>query len=259
MTLVQAWIDSIQLLKPKNLQLFVMVTLKSIIEAYKLLFKYFWWLFILQLICAGLVFSISWYFIIPMVIIPDLLFFMVCVITRPSIAKKDCAYFRSQLYYFIYFISLQLIGALVGYLLSYLSNPFSLVITLKSSSEFNLFFPWVVFLVLFFLDAEKNLKNFFVSIWSALKMIIFNFPIVLCIFVFLYIFNSSVVFLFTKLTEGIFQLLIALGLRWRFLINITTLNIIVPLLLLPISICTYANIYIKKLHDQFDLYVSQPQ
>jgi hypothetical protein len=34
---------------------------------------------------------------------------------------------------------------------------------------------------------------------------------------------------------------------------------IVKILLLPIGICTYANIYIKKLHDQFDLYIKQPQ
>src|SRR5579871_1355628 len=117
MTLVQAWIDSVQLLRPKNLQLFMMVTLKSIVEAYKLLFKYFWWLLGLLVLCAILpyffpridipidadtVFGITrltfhhfvrhiaffascWMF--------ELLFLFTCFITRPSIMQKDWHYF----------------------------------------------------------------------------------------------------------------------------------------------------------------------
>jgi hypothetical protein len=33
---------------------------------------------------------------------------------------------------------------------------------------------------------------------------------------------------------------------------------ILAALLLPIGVCFYANIYIKKLHDQFDLYFQSP-
>ena len=51
MTLVQSWIDSLTLLKPKNAQLFIMVTLKSIIETYKVMFWYWGWVIILMVLC----------------------------------------------------------------------------------------------------------------------------------------------------------------------------------------------------------------
>src|SRR5260221_7807584 len=112
MTLVQSWIDSLTLLKPKNAHLFIMVTIKSIIEAYKLLFKYFWWAYVL------FVGSCIVQFFIPLVtewpitrdvnatlfdhiyagslfIVPGLLsfivFFATCFATRPSVMNKNCA------------------------------------------------------------------------------------------------------------------------------------------------------------------------
>jgi len=247
MTLVQAWIDSVQLLKPKNFKLFAMVTLKSIIEAYKLLFKYFWWIvpaFIAYVL--GLFFvltylypsyygslrptpELSWaWFNMPVgfEVLYVFLFLAVCFITRPSIDKKDCKYLRTQ-YKRIILYSL-------------------IMMALKISSRS----AWDVFLVLFFLDSRGGPKNFVLSMWYALKIIIFNYPLLVVIgiilnlplwignLVYLHMYNTALVFPYTM--------------------QITIPNLI-GIFLLPIGICTYTNIYIKKLHDQFDLYVKQPQ
>lgn len=261
MTLVQSWIDSLQLLKPKNLQLFALVTLKSIIEAYKLLFKYFWWLIVLQLLCYKFGLFGSYFFVVMIAVIQNLLFFMICAITRPSIGKKDCAYFRSQLYPFAYFAAFWTLLIAIGYFLG---------IVVPEGAELLPVFVWTVFSMLFFLDAEKSVKSFCVSLWYALKMILFNLPIVLCMYFAIYIFNASVVWLVGLLMDAIYQGLLMLGMKWiwmkdivRWIVHHSVLLILqyalVPLLLLPIGICTYANIYIKKLHDQFDLYFTQPQ
>ena len=173
MTLVQAWIDSIQLLRPKNFKLFVLVTIKSIIEAYKLLFKYFWWI-VPAFIAGAVLLSLIGPFTIPnyygplealrdqntywfnaqmegvLYVLYSFLFLAVCFITRPSIDKKDCKYLRTQ-YKRIILYSL-------------------IMMALKISSRS----AWDVFLVLFFLDSRGGPKNFLLSMWHALKMIIFK-------------------------------------------------------------------------------------
>lgn len=249
MTLIQSWMDSLQLLKPKNLQLFAMVTLKSIVEAYKLLFKYFWWLLIAQIMCYKF-FSLT--AIIIAIVLQKLLFFIVCTITRPSIAKKDLAYFQAQLYPLLYFIVfwLGLIG--IGYLFGE-----SMIIPQQIGAL--PFFAWSIFFTLFFLDSEKTPKSFFLAMWNALKMIAYSLPLVLCVYAFIWIFDVIVLWIIDSIIDLIFHVSAHLGLKWavpilRFII---LMRPIVESLLLPIGICTYANIYIKKLHDQFDLYFKQ--
>lgn len=259
MTLVQSWIDSLQLLKPKNFQLFMLVTLKSIIDAYKLMFKYFWWLIALYLFCYSYVF-VSLYPIFIAMGLQQLLFFMVCAITRPSIVKKDCAYFRSQLYPFAYFVAFWTILVAIGY--------FSGITVPQWVGQLPIF-VWTVFSMLFFLDSEKNVKSFGMSLWYAVKMMVFNLPAVVVLYVGLYFFDATIIWLSDQLLAVMHQGMLMLMTKWQWMIPalrwitwsnlFTMLYMFIQLLLLPIGICTYANLYIKKLHDQFDLYVKQPQ
>lgn len=257
MTLVQAWIDSVQLLKPKNLQLFVMVTLKSIIEAYKLLLKYFWWLVLVCLMISGYrllivdsrdIYSLARYAQVRAIgyFLYTLLFLGICFITRPSIAKKDCVYFRAQyrkiIVYWLLWVILSVVAATM-----YRYMP-SFWIGIPS--------VWYIFSVLFFADSSGGPKNFLLSIWYALKMIIFNLPLLFIVGAFFYctefLFFQSIkrtILFFISEENGMAQALIYVRIIHNFL----------GVLLMPIGICTYANIYIKKLHDQFDLYVSSPQ
>jgi hypothetical protein len=236
MTLVQSWIDSLQLLKPKNLQLFALVTLKSIVEAYKLLLKYFWWLFVLTLVCgvavrwnpASFATAHSWLY--------QLLLFATCLATRPSVAKKDCAYFRAHMFAFVY---------VAIYLIIWPPHLWPTA-----------FSPWDIFLILFFLDSERGPKNFLFSMWYALKMIIFNFPLMVILG---FLFNVSVYFYSTIYHSIIGYFVVDVQIWAKMLLFGLMLHNVLAILLIPIGICTYANIYIKKLHDQFDLYFKQPQ
>lgn len=235
MTLVQSWIDSLQLLKPKNLQLFALVTLKSIVEAYKLLFKYWWWLFVLLAGCYAIFLwpstveqqlNVGHYTLLASRLLYQLLFFATCLATRPSIAKKDCTYFRSHMFAFLYMAVYLAIVPIPLW-----PTPFSV---------------WDIFLILFFLDSEGGPKNFFLSMWYALKMIIFNYPLL------------AILGIILHAPKWLFELIYFHLNGSAFVYPVVIFNIL-GALLLPIGICIYANIYIKKLHDQFDLYFKQPQ
>src|SRR4030095_1111164 len=255
MTLVQSWIDSLTLLKPKNAQLFIMVTIKSIIEAYKVMFWYLWAAMSLVMFFHGLCLLIlpilfdtyiikesatlgtymegqspHWIgdlFEASMHWINQWTLFTACLATRPSIMKKDWIYFKSHMYSFIYI-------AIVLFLIPKVYWPTA-------------FSPFYIFLVLFFLDSAQGPKDFLLSMWSSLKMIVFNYPLLVVIGICwgLLVGLSKffiVTFIFANDTVGL-----------RFF-----LCDIYGVCLLPIGVCFYANIYIKKLHDQFDLYFQSP-
>lgn len=239
MTLVQSWIDSLQLLKPKNFQLFAMVTLKSIIESYKILLRYVWYLllaaiasifipyFIPSLTPTTLVakvtdFDLLWF----SYLLYTIWFLAVCFSTRPSIEKKDGAYFHHIF-----------------------RHTWMCFVVLAA-----LFWPsarsaWTIFTVLFVADSRGGIKQFFYSICNALKMVIYNYPL-LCVFGLIFYLPSWLLRIAMLHYAYEFSLPIDV-----YLLPLCT-NVI-AMLLAPIIICTYTNIYIKKLHDQFDLYFKQ--
>lgn len=229
MTLVQAWVDSVSLLKPKNLKLFVLVTLKSILDAYKVLAKYWWWLFAIIIGCF--VAPYVWADSIDVYLQAErisqwayqLLLFAAIVATRPSLFPKDCAYFRSNMIYF-----LGVAGLL--FILPYGFWPTA-------------FAPFYFLVVLFFLDSEKKLRmgtfnDIFLSIFNAIKMLVYNYPLLVVIGLILFAPVLCV---------------------YNYVLFAPLLHNVLGALLLPITVCTYTNIYIKKLHDQFDLYFKQPK
>jgi hypothetical protein len=174
----------------------------------------------------------------------QLLFFIVCVIARPSVVKKDFAYFRSQLYSFIYFIPLLFVNSAV-------ESVFAPI------GKFLPFSAWTIFSILFFLDSEKNVRNLCRSAWHALKMIIFNFPFILCVHIAILLFTAVIFSIISLPVMGtmVFGMSISLPIESFFFAALVYGAMVI--LLLPISICPYANIYIKKLHDQDDLYAAQ--
>lgn len=235
MTLVQAWVDSISLLKPKHLKLFVLVTLKSIIDAYTVLAKYWWWLFAIIIAC----------FVVPYVWADSInvflqaerishwayqiLLFAALVATRPSLFPKDCAYFRSNMIYF-------LVQAVFLVFLSYSFWPSAVT-------------PAYFFGVLFFLDSGKNIlfydnkmymtnNDLLMSWWRAFLMVVYNYPLLVTVGLVFYL---------------------PVYVVYSYVLFAPLLHNIIGAFLLPITVCTYTNIYIKKLHDQFDLYFKQPK
>ena len=259
MTLVQSWIDSLTLLKPKNAQLFIMVTLKSIIEVYKLLFAYWWWLIGLivawYIVAACYLLPImlsarSWVGVVSLSIIPfvlyQMLFLAICFATRPSIMKKDWSYFGTQykkaiIYWLLLPVAIVLIALSLVPIFTFLYlknniNIFGYLWMIPILMYWLSYFGWGVFSVLFFADSSGGSKNFLLSVWNASKMIIFNLPLLAVIGICFYL--PMLVF-------------------YKFIFIPPMVRNIIGALLLPIGVCTYSNIYIKKLHDLFDLYFKQ--
>lgn len=239
MTLVQSWVDSLTLFKPKNFQLFVMVTIKSIMQAYKILFRYFWWLVLLIALCAvgSFFFSSHDYvflnvqykhlFFFTSCWLFELLFLAACFSTRPSMLQKDSQYFILQFKKIILF---------------WIFMP---LFSWSSATYYG-----YIFAVFFFADSEGGPKSFLLSLWNALKMIFFNLPLMV-------ILGGIIYGLGWMGGQYLAQVLITQGIpvypQWYLLCNV------IGALLLPIGVCTYANIYIKRLHDQFDFYFSKSQ
>ena len=249
MTLLQSWVDSIRLFKPKNFQLFCLVTLKSIGGASQLMIKYFWWLILLYLgaTCGPLLFESDTLIIRSAVFaffLYQLLFFMVCVATRPSLIKKDCAYFRSEFGSFFNYIF---------FVLGLIGIAFSFGIFLNPTSS-----GIATFLILFFLDSPKKLKDFFRSVWHALKMALYNCPLMIGMTAFMWIINWILYFPYSLIldTDSLRSLFVGSTVGIGFLLTIESL---LRILFLIIFVCFYANIYIKRLHDQLDLYITEPQ
>jgi small-conductance mechanosensitive channel len=150
-------------------------------------------------------------------ILPALLYgallLAVCFVTRPSILQKNCQYLRAQFRkIFLYWL---------------------LLLPLYMSYS-----PWYIFFVLFFADSEGGFKSFLYSMWNALKMIVYNLPL---IFIISFCLGIPVVVF-----------------KFIFFVN-PLIYSVASVFLMPITVCTYTNIYVKKLHDQFDLYFNRAQ
>ena len=277
MTLIQSWKDSFKLLLPANLKLFALVTLKSIIECYKVLFRHWWWVMVIfmGITLYDLWFNLYGYEILygvkiiglglktSMLLLRDsieLLFtffvYLTILSTRPSVAKKDFSYFNQYLGHFLY-IAILLFALIVlrhwdvfpsGPILF---EPINLVnIIIETFTSFNLFtFPLLVLSLLFFLDSDKRIIQIVFSFYRSIKMIVFNLPVfmVICLLMWVvFYFNSRII---DVLMDN----------RTMFWVYISSWYLIKVLFLTPVFACTFANIYIKKVHEQFNVYFKQPK
>lgn len=227
---MQSWADSLTLLKPKNFQLFVLVTIKSIIEAYKLYIRYFWWVIVLVVACAVATYFFSYnkmIFLYTSFFLYELLFLGTCFSTRPSMFQKDGQYFIFQLKKIILFWI------------------FMLLFSFSSATYYG-----YIFTVLFFADSEGGPKNFLLSLWNAIKMVVFNLPLMVILGGIIYGLGWCGGWYLQRL---LIAYSFAIQPYYYLFFNI------VGALLLPIAVCTFANIYIKRLHDQFDLYFNKAQ
>ena len=197
MYLLQSWKESLAIFLPNNLMSFLLETLKSTAETFKLFFKYFWWLIILDLVTrsalnlgffAGVRLSDTQI----MALLPYILFLLnivlvyyMCLIARPSATPKNYLYLVSHSYHFVLVIIVPLLCFLVAILWSndvaswyircysamYAQNSFirSLVLTVIPSL-------FVVFFLLFWFDSGAAIKSLLQSFVRSIKMVIYNVP-----------------------------------------------------------------------------------
>ena len=104
--LLNAWKESLQVFTLSQGKLFFLVTLKSVLEAYKILFLRFWWLFLL---CVGV--DILYKVYTPYTIIGIVWYFLWCLLgmitfltVRPSMFLKNSSYYIAYGWHFLDFV-----------------------------------------------------------------------------------------------------------------------------------------------------------
>jgi len=248
MYVLHAWKSSLQLFKPANLKLFLLVTLKLLKSTYKRYFTY-GWPFLLFIGLSGLIYNLvdgmgkyfgileamsqGWYTSVDIIWIIGILCyalllmlammlctFLVSIFARSSVDQKNYAYVKQYTKkYFAWYVLQSLLYfflMIVGFVGGYsVGIEYFLLYIMYIESAFS---------VLFLLDLGGGFNSFAKSIWFGIKMAFYNLPFV-CIMALL-LYTTSLLHV-----PGV----------------ITTL-------IYPLWFCLVANYYTKKVHDQARLY-----
>lgn len=263
MNLLKSWKDSLEILRPNNFKLFLLVTLNAVWQSCKLMITYFWWL-LLAYIAAIIVLPILirtspslamamitnqmliYSIVIAVIVCTMLLVFAAVLATRPSTKKKDFSYFLSYKKHFAYFVILCiLLFVLVGLLISKIEIIAHLWVAItRALAFFNLNHPFgfasVTTFFLFFVDSRATIINFFYAMWRTIKFFIYNAPFWLIGY---YLPKWMLSYIAVSIASYIPYFLL----------------IISPLyLLIPIIVTSYiTNFYVKKMHEQRSLYYAE--
>jgi len=246
MRLVQAWENAITLFYPSNFKFFILITIRSIVEAYKILLHYWWWL--LALISGATLFGLgndTGFFFFLLVVLNYMFIFAFSLATRPSLKKKNVTYFSSYLPLFLPtltgFLGIKLFEVLllpniIGIDMDQWQSVFLLVKSFSYATQ--------VFFIFFFLDSDHTIRQLLQSLVRSVKMTIYNYPI--CLFFGLMILVLEIAVSFVV---GVFLFV------WEETeLFLRIIDLISKVVFVPIQLSIFANIYIKKLHEQFDYY-----
>jgi hypothetical protein len=283
-SVISSWFDCLKLLQPKNLKLFALVSIKSIGEVYKALYKNFWWLLLLYFVldlgsaffndknCDNLnyineVNDVSWSKIFTQMLSmfsAELLyygiFFLIFLLCRASVPLKNMRYvkkfWRHFLYTMLFFALLIAFFISIGVIL-FVIHDFTgdFVVKLADIIYKGFIFCLVPFFIFFLLDSPATLGNFFRAIKRAALMAFYNYPLCLLFAIVFYelfykLMSKGLVFLLTAV--GVPITLYLPGNHVIFLVEhivrfIMLIGIVAP-------ICFMASLYIKRLHEQFIIY-----
>lgn len=236
MNLLVSWKDSVQILRPRNLKPFLLVTLKTVIDTYRCMNRPLtdrgnWVLagILVTLIILTNVIKLWNIFWLEALILNSLnyfLIFMFCLGMRDSTIQKNKDYFFSYTRKFWYLlVTLVIVGTTPIFVIPFL-------------------FMWYVFFMLFTLDSFGAMKDVVRAARSGAVMIWYNLPLCAVIFFVLGLLNIA-------LYESVTRML---G-YWGGL----TIATILYLIFIPIEVALLVNVYIKRLHDQPELYFDQPK
>jgi len=263
MYLLQSWKESLTIFIPKNFKLFLLVTLKSLLETTKTFFRYFWWLIVLELGGPPLLNMLGVFTKMPSgdvanivafltVFAQTITLFCLYLIARPSVAKKDYAYFKHYSYYvaivfFIAFVCSLVVQMSLLYarvLLGSLLVPLLFLVMLPSALG--------AFFLLFWFDSDGTIKNLFYSFVRSIKMVLYNYPF--CLIASLLFGGMWALVSVVPVQTFIFIYGAKLGILPLVVWPMLILRSIVRVLLFALQICFFTNFYVKRLHDQFTLY-----
>ena len=213
-----SWLSVARLFFTKEAKIFFLVVLKTIMRIYSLFFKHCWALIIFYLILEFLYYSPIR---IPLFNMNDVcsfawfaLVFLLCLIARPSVPRKDFNYYKNHFIHMFVFV-LCLTGLL------------------KYTNEFIAWNCSLLFFVFFWIDSGRLIPRFKVF-YRTIYFIISVFP-----FCFLYM------FLFHRLYYFIVQQSLGFGIFFPLVMKIFVL------LLLPIQLSLIISLYVKMVYNSY--------
>jgi hypothetical protein len=234
MHVIQAWKESLTILKPKNFKLFFLVTIKTLIETLKTWTSHFWWLVVLYIMLSVAntyaTPSQSVNYIINYVVVIFMVWTLFITV-RPSIRKKTYSYYLSYNWHAVWFI-------IATTLLSILFQPRSdwVRVTLALVG-----IPRYIFYIFSLLDARASLADIWDAEVRSLKLTFYLYPLVLLICSFYWfmatVLDTCLLGFFNEnlspMANVIFEVvyLLAQGLLFCFLL------------------CCISNLYIKQVHE----------
>lgn len=225
MQFVSSWKDVLQLFKPDNAKLFGLVTLNAVVHTYRTILYYWWWLLLGTLWLIGRD-NGHWAWL------PTLALFMLmavmCLAARPSTLRKDCNYFFSYGKHWFGFVLFFITWLMLLHTLARLGVP-------SWFAKLPLYAPVFAYFsvtTLFMFDTDGTWHNLIRSWYRGLLFVVYNLPACLVFFC-----------LFGLIADAISML------SWQWAATVFVL-------FWPVPLCTYTNLYVKRVHEQFPLYFS---
>ena len=292
MNILQSWSHCLAIFKPANLKLFLLVTIKAIIETYKILFTRFWHLvlaYIVYVLLINIRSNFSPYadlflpedtvkFLIRIFLLPLVSFaiiFFMYLIARPSVAQKSYEYIGKYIKHFCYFIIFRFImrysyNIIINILLDYYPDLFFTThsdyggVSSNKIMDITQDFLGLAFLIplgffiLFLLDSRGTFSATLSSLVRAIKMTLYTFPFGLIAAMVLYGINQLMILFYIYIVPPLFSFLAipqAIKISEDFSLSLTSFSIsFIFTLGMVVPICFLTNFYIKNIHENFDLY-----
>ena len=264
MNLLEVWSNTLSFYKPQNLKLFLLVTLKSIIETYKIMLGTFWPIivgfFALAIISGA--WLIQWIPVFNAQAVPEswspsllllslllivsglgiaYIVFLIYLIVRPSVYLKDYGYIKRYTRYIFWFWAALIFCSII------LNNAGIFQTILRA-----LFGILSYYFAFFYLDTQGGFWSIFSSLKRSIKMVLYTLPIVLSLALFSFLYAYGVEFLLGSSSADVSKMFLE---KYYMM----ALYLVVSVLILtPIEACFMNNLYIKYLHENFELYF-EPQ
>ena len=230
--------------------MFLLVTLKSAMEFYGNLIYYFWWLVLAVFVFlvgghypAWATAGVLWDLIASILMIA--MVFVWFMLVRPSVLPKGYPYFKQHIkktavgFVCIYVLFNVIRSAMLSLPTQMIIRSFLTGAVLNPIYEFLWFrlhlIPFIVFppfvcAVLFYFDSDGGLRAWVLSVLRGLVMYVYNLPF--CLISMFLVFIIWYVLAF-------FSYEVSLYVLWLFV---------------PVVLSYFKNMYVKRLHDQFNLY-----
>ncbi len=238
MNIVSSWKNSLQVLHPDNLKNFLLVSLKTVGDVYGVMnhplpARGNWFVAAALIILISLTNIINYLNLYWLEALLNNTFFhslvfLFCLVMRPSVGVKNLEYYRFYLHRFWWLL-----------LISVVLGGFTPIFVVP------LFFMTYIFFILFCFDTHGSIQELIQALRNSAVMLIYNLPLCVVFYVALAVVNY--IFLYNLVA-------FVLG-YWGGL----TMVVILYLFFIPIEVSLLTNFYIKRLHDQPELYFVQPK